>query len=197
MKSIKMLALLAALSAIPAVTFAQDATSTRTVNSSTDDQLTRGGSGTGTRTDDTTATSTRTIGASTDDQLTRGGSGTGTRTLEATTPVEASVAAAPSPWTLEARSGSVTSPGSNTITLILPADAGAAPGATATYTVALSSSDSACAVPAASELTWIAATGGSSVFVVDCAAVPSDRNVTISAGTATASFDLLAGSAAN
>jgi hypothetical protein len=107
------------------------------------------------------------------------------------------MAAAPSPWTLQAKSGTVTSPGSNTITLILPSDAGAAPGATKTYTVALSSSDSACAVPAAVELTWVAATGGSSMFIVECAAVPSDRKVTITGGTATADFDLLGGSAAN
>ena len=52
-------------------------------------------------------------------------------------------------------------------------------------------------MPAAVELTWVAATGGSSVFVVDCAAVSSDRNVTIAAGTATAGFDLLAASSAN
>jgi len=199
MNSKSLLALLAALIIIPATAVAQDATtSTRTIDSSTDDQLTRGGTGTGTRTDAATESSTRVINSSTDDQLTRGGTGTGTRTLQATAPVEASMAvAAPSPWTLQAKSGSVTSPGTNTITLILPGDPAAASGATATYTVALSSSDGACAVPAAAELTWVAATGGSSVFVVDCAAVPSDRNVTITAGTATASFDLLAAAAAN
>jgi hypothetical protein len=99
---------------------------------------------------------------------------------------------AASPWTLEAQSASVVGPGSNTITLMLPADASAAPDATATYTVALSSSDSACTTPASAELTWMAATGGSSKFIVECAAVASDRNVTITGGTATTSFDLLA-----
>ena len=199
MNSKSLITLLAALIVIPATGFAQDTTtSTRTVDSSTDDQLTRGGTGTGTRTETTAETATRTIDSSTDDQLTRGGTGTGTRTLQATAPVEASMAVAlPSPWTLQAKSSSVASPGSNTITLILPSDAGAAPGATATYTVALSSSDSACAVPAAAELTWVAATGGSSIFVVDCAAVPSDRKVTITGGTATAEFDLLGASTAN
>ena len=199
MISKNLLALLAALIIIPATAFAQDATtSTRTIDSSTDDQLTRGGTGTGTRTEGTTDTSARTVGGSTDDQLTRGGTGTGTRTLQATAPVEASMTtAAPSPWTLQAKSGSVSSPGSNTITLVLPGDSAAAQGATATYTVALSSSDGACSVPAAVELTWVAATGGSSVFVVECAAVSSDRNVTITAGTATAGFDLLAASSAN
>lgn len=199
MNSKSLLALLAALAIVPATAFAQDATtSTRTVDSSTDDQLTRGGTGTGTRTEGAVDSSDRTSGASTDDQLTRGGTGTGTRTLQATAPVEATMtAASPSPWTLQARSGSVASPGANTITLILPSDASAAPGATATYTVALSSSDSACAVPAAVELTWVAATGGSSMFVVDCAAVPSDRKVTITGGTATADFDLLGASAGN
>lgn len=116
---------------------------------------------------------------------TRGG--TGTRLLST----------APAGTKLVAQSSSVVSPGSNTITLLLPADTTAAPGTTVTYTVALSSSDSACTTPASVDLTWYAATGGSSIFVVDCAAVRSDRNVTITGGTATASFDLLAAPKAN
>lgn len=115
-----------------------------------------------------------------------GRTGTGTRLLST----------APLGTKLVAQSNSVVSPGSNTITLMLPADASAEPGSTVTYTVALTSSDEACTVPASVDLTWYAATGGSSLFVVDCAAVPSDRKVTITGGTATASFDLKAGAAA-
>lgn len=107
--------------------------------------------------------------------------GTGTRLLSA----------APSGTELVAQSSSVASPGSNTITLKLAADPSAPAGKTVTYTVTLSSSESACTVPASVDLTWYAATGGSSIFVVDCAAVPTSRKVTISAGNAAASFDLL------
>jgi len=165
-----LLALIAALGAIPSGAIAQTTDAERTQD------LPRAGTGTGTRTQTTDSGSTQ--------GLTRTGTGTGTRT-------EASMMAA-SPWTLAAQHGSITGPGSNTITLLLPADPNAAADATVTYTVTLSSSDSACTVPGSVQLTWMAATGGSSKLIVECAAVDSDRNVTITGGTATASFDLLA-----
>jgi hypothetical protein len=195
-----LLVLTAALGAIPSSASAQTATATATATDT--ETLTRTGTGTGTRTGD----AAQTAGSDSTEGLTRTGTGTGTRT-QATdsgstegltrtgtgtgTRTEALMMAA-SPWTLEAQQGSVTGPGSNTITLLLPADPNAAADATATYTVTLSSSDSACTVPASVELTWMAATGGSSKFIVECAAVDSARNVTITGGTATASFDLLA-----
>jgi len=203
MKSTDTLALLvltAAFGVIPYSATAQTATATATATDT--ETLTRTGTGTGTR----TGTAAQTTDSGSTEGLTRGGTGTGTRT-QATdsgstegltrtgtgtgTRTEALMAAA-SPWTLQAQHASITGPSSNTITLLLPADPNAAADATATYTVTLSSSDSACTVPGSVQLTWMAATGGSSIFVVDCAAVASDTTVTITGGTATASFDLLA-----
>ena len=199
MNSKSLITLLAALIVIPATAFAQDATtSTRTVDSSTDDQLTRGGTGTGTRTEATAETSTRTIGGSTDDQLTRGGTGTGTRTLQATAPVEASMAICP-PFAMDAP-GQVRLGGESGFEHDYPAPAQRrrrSPGRDRDLhrrTQLLgqrlrgtrrSGADLGCRNRRQFHL------------VVDCAAVPSDRKVTITGGTATAEFDLLGASTAN
>jgi hypothetical protein len=193
------LVLACALGAIPASVMAQTAAATATDTGT--NTLTRTGTGTGTRVEGSTATT------DTEAAPTVRGTGTGTGTRESGsiegvrgtgtgTGTRTAVMAAPamlaSPWTLEAQSASVVGPGSNTITLLLPGDPNATADATATYSVALSSSDPACAVPDSVDLTWMAATGGSSKFIVECSAVAADTNVTITGGTATASFDLLA-----
>jgi hypothetical protein len=131
-------------------------------------------SGTGTRVD----SGPQGAAASTTQGLTRSGTGT--------------LASGASAWSLEAQSASIPSPGTNTITVILPADASGASGASGSYAVALSSSDSACTVPGSVALPWTAASGGSVNVTVTCSAVPEDRNVTIAGGTATAGFVLQA-----
>jgi hypothetical protein len=90
----------------------------------------------------------------------------------------------PSPWTLSAESSTISSPGSNTITVTLLADAGAG----GDYTVPLSSSAAACMVPASIALDGT--TGGKASFQVDCAQVARRTTVTITGGTASTSFTL-------
>lgn len=90
----------------------------------------------------------------------------------------------PSPWTLSATSTAISSPGSNTVTVTLLADAQAG----ASYTVPLSSSAAPCTVPAS--VTVDGTAGGSTSFQVDCAQVSKRTTVTITGGTASTSFTL-------
>lgn len=100
---------------------------------------------------------------------------TGTDTM--TTP------AGPSPWTLSAKPGTISSPGSTTITVTMPA--GGEGGGS--YAVPLSSSTPDCTVPESVDLTWSSA-GGTASFKVDCAKVASKQQVTITGGTTSTSF---------
>ena len=92
--------------------------------------------------------------------------------------------------TLAVKSSSIASPGSNTATALIAADQSATSEATASYTVPVSSSDAACAVPESVTLQWSSSAGAMSSFAVDCAKVSSNRTVTITAGNASTSFTL-------
>ena len=118
---------------------------------------------------------------------------TGTSTDVGRTGTDSMLAAAPAPllpMTLAVKSSAITSPGSNTATALMAADQGSTSDATASYTVPVSSSDAACTVPESVTLQWSSSAGAMSSFAVDCAAVSSNRTVTITAGNASTSFTL-------
>lgn len=123
------------------------------------------------------------VATETDVGKTGTGTGTGTGTVVAST--------GPSPWTLQARSSSISSPRTMTVTAVIPADLDAVSETTASYTVPLSSSDPACTLPESVTLQWSSAAGALGSVQVDCAKVSSNRTVTITGGTASTSFTLM------
>jgi hypothetical protein len=141
---------------------------------------------------DRTGTSTETAIAPTDVEEGAGHTGPDTRTLQQVEPTAGHTGpdtrSGPSPWTLSAPSSSISSPGSNTVAVTMPANAEAS--GDASYTVPLSSSVAACTVPASVVLDWTPSAGGSTSFQVDCAKVSKRTTVTITGGTATTSFTL-------
>lgn len=121
---------------------------------------------------------------------------TGTDTL--TTPTQTTVGhtgtdtltTGPSPWTLSAKSSTISSPGSVAITVVMPASSQGGDASAASYTVPLASSDPACTVPASVTLDWSSTTGGLASFDADCSKVAKRTVVTITGGTASTSFTL-------
>ena len=109
------------------------------------------------------------------------GTGTGTRV----------VAAAPMPVTISATNTTMTANTSQEITVSTQADPDAMEATSGTQIVALTSSSSACNVPASVELPWTSAEGGVTTFTVSCGRAPGKgQTVTISGGGASTSFML-------
>jgi hypothetical protein len=111
---------------------------------------------------------------------------TGTDTVTTTT----TTAPPPTPHlSLQPASSSMVGPNTMKVTAIMSADP-SAPSASYSYSVPLASSDPSCTLPASVNVDWTSAQGGMASFAVTCAKVSVTKTVTISSGSATASFSL-------
>ena len=134
------------------------------------DEVSKTGTGTG-----TVVTGTESVGNT--------GTGTGTVAMMS--------AQAPMPVTLSATNTTMTSNTSQEITVSTQANPDAIEATSGTETVLLSSSTSACKVPASVDLPWTSAEGGAVTFTVSCGrATGKGQTVTITGGTASTSFVL-------
>lgn len=127
-----------------------------------------------------TGTGTGTVVSGTD-AVGNTGTGTGTRVASP----------APMPITMSATNTTMTSNTSQTITVSTQADPDAMEPTYGSQIVPLSSSSSACKVPASVELPWTSSEGGVATFQVSCGKAPGKgTTVTITGGTASTSFTL-------
>lgn len=138
-----------------------------------------GNTGTGTGTDSVGNTGT---GTGTD-SVGNTGTGTGTDAIVMTS--------APPVVSLSAQYSSMNSGNSQPITLSAVVGAQTAEVTSGTATIALSSSNAACKVPASVDLAWNSTQGGMTTFQVTCSKISGKaQTVTITGGGASTSFTL-------